>query len=161
MKKFASLTVLLIFFWVAISGKLSVVNLIIGLVFVGLIFLFIDRDLFNSHSRPIRQILIIIAVFSVLMVTRVIEASINHLYRVLFKKEDSPKVTKVKLSTKDNLIRTLVANLVTLTPGTMTIDLRGDYLYVLSVGDIGVDAIEKGVHSSEKWLGKGIRKNGG
>jgi multicomponent Na+:H+ antiporter subunit E len=41
-----------------------------------------------------------------------------------------PGIVKVKMTLKSDLARTLLANSITMTPGTITVDIIDDYLYI-------------------------------
>jgi multicomponent Na+:H+ antiporter subunit E len=41
-----------------------------------------------------------------------------------------PGIVKVKTKLNSNIAKTILANSITLTPGTLTVDIKGEYLYI-------------------------------
>ena len=61
----------------------------------------------------------------------VIKANFDVAYRVLHPEMPiNPGIVRVKTSLKTETGKTFLANSITLTPGTLTVDIVGDYLYV-------------------------------
>lgn len=59
------------------------------------------------------------------------KANIDVAYRVLHPKMPiNPGIVKIKTNLKNDVARTMLANSITLTPGTMTVDIIGDTLYI-------------------------------
>ena len=59
------------------------------------------------------------------------KANFDVAYRVLHPKMPiSPGIVKVKTGLKSEMARTFLANSITLTPGTMTVDIKDDHLYI-------------------------------
>jgi multicomponent Na+:H+ antiporter subunit E len=42
----------------------------------------------------------------------------------------NPGIVKIKTGLKTNIAKTFLANSITLTPGTMTVDIQDEYLYI-------------------------------
>lgn len=60
-----------------------------------------------------------------------LKANLDMAYRVIHPKLPiKPGILKIKTELKSTLARTLLANLITLTPGTLTVDIEGEYLYI-------------------------------
>jgi multicomponent Na+:H+ antiporter subunit E len=60
-----------------------------------------------------------------------IKANMDVAYRVLHPKLPiNPGIVKIKTNLKSELSQTVLANSITLTPGTMTVDIKGDEMYV-------------------------------
>ena len=56
-------------------------------------------------------------------------ASFDMLYRIITMKIN-PEIVMIKLKVKSDLGILLLANSITLTPGTITVDIEDDYIYV-------------------------------
>ncbi|MBU1238544.1 Na+/H+ antiporter subunit E, partial [Myxococcota bacterium] len=66
-----------------------------------------------------------------------------------------PGIVKVKTTLKSPMGRLLLANSITLTPGTLTVEIEGEYLFIhwIDVSSTDVDAAsEKIVKGFEKYL---------
>ncbi len=61
----------------------------------------------------------------------------QHIKRII-KKQSNPHFVEVQLPTNDALILTMMANFITLTPGTITVDIIGNTLLILDI-DIDTD----------------------
>ncbi|MCX7785022.1 MAG: Na+/H+ antiporter subunit E [candidate division WOR-3 bacterium] len=60
-----------------------------------------------------------------------LKANLDVAYRVIHpEKPLQPGIVKVKTMLKTDLARTLLANSITMTPGTMSVDIVGDTLYI-------------------------------
>ena len=60
-----------------------------------------------------------------------IRANLDVAYRVLHPALPiRPGIVKVKLGVRSPVARTFLANSITMTPGTLSVDIIGDYLYV-------------------------------
>lgn len=72
-----------------------------------------------------------------------IEANLDVAFRVLSPKRPiKPGIVKIRTSLKTDTAKTFLANSITLTPGTMTIDIDGEYLYVHWI-DVKTEDMEK------------------
>lgn len=59
------------------------------------------------------------------------KANLDVAYRVLHPKMPiKPGIVKVKTSLKSEVARTMLANSITMTPGTLSVDIDGQYLYI-------------------------------
>jgi multicomponent Na+:H+ antiporter subunit E len=72
-----------------------------------------------------------LAVYAVVFIAYVIKANFDVAYRVLnLYMPIRPGIVKVRTKLKTDMARTFLANSITLTPGTLSIDIVGDHLYV-------------------------------
>ncbi len=74
------------------------------------------------------------------MVFEIYIASFMHI--IGFKRDHNPALIKMKLDVDNPLIITLIANSITMTPGTITIDAEDNELTILTIRDNPED-IEK------------------
>jgi multicomponent Na+:H+ antiporter subunit E len=116
-----------------ITKELDLQSVIIGVVvalFVGLLFGDkIERELGPGHIfRRIFWMLVYIPMFF----WYVIVANLDVVYRVVHPDMPiKPGIVKVKTTLKNPAGRTMLANSITLTPGTLTVDIDDDdYLYI-------------------------------
>ncbi len=60
-----------------------------------------------------------------------LKANLDVAYRVLHPAMPiSPGIVKVKTNLKTDIARTCLANSITMTPGTLTVDIKDEYLYI-------------------------------
>lgn len=125
--------ILLTIIWVFLTGSLAVVNFIFGFVVSFLILWIISSK--DGNPKYVRFVPKIIS-FILFFLWEVIKANLQVAYEVITPKNNmKPGIVKVPLSAKTNIEITLLANLITLTPGTLSLDVSEDkkVLYVHSM----------------------------
>ncbi len=118
--------------WLFITWSLDVKHLLVGVV-VSLIVTFLTRDLFPDELvRLLNPVRLLLAIFYIpYLLYYILLANLDVAYRVLNPNLPiNPGIIKVKTSLKNEFARTILANSVTLTPGTLTVDVNGDNFYV-------------------------------
>ncbi|HUX94757.1 MAG TPA: Na+/H+ antiporter subunit E [Bacteroidales bacterium] len=118
--------------WILLTGKFDGQNLITGAA-VSLITTLIFSKYFRIDARklthPKRYFWLL--VYLLFFIWECIKANIDVAYRVLHPAMPvRPGIVKVKLTLKRALSRTILANSITMTPGTISVDIIGDSLYV-------------------------------
>ena len=118
--------------WWALTWTMDPVTLRVGLLVAAGIALFIS-DFFPSDMvllfspRRIFWLLVYIPYFFYY----VFKANLDVLYRVLHPDLPiNPGIVKVRTNLTTDLGKTFLANSITLTPGTLTVDIEGEYLYI-------------------------------
>ncbi len=117
--------------WLLFTFSLDPFSLLLGGIFSLTIALF-THDLFVEKDEKIHRGIprfefFLLYIFVVLW--EIYLASFNVVYRVITMKIN-PGIIKIRTRLKSNFARALLANSITLTPGTVTVDLQKDYLYV-------------------------------
>jgi multicomponent Na+:H+ antiporter subunit E len=143
--------------WCALNWNFGPENLVAGsivAVLVGLMFgkRFLDEPL--KIFNPLRWIYMFLYAFVFLF--EMAKANLQVAYLVLHPKMPiHPGIIRVKTGIQSELGRTFLANSITLTPGTFTIDIKEDILYIHCIVVPATDldaATEKIVHRFEKLL---------
>ncbi|ASJ05896.1 Na+/H+ antiporter subunit E [Thermococcus pacificus] len=157
----------LIAFWVVISGSLSLDNLLVGAAVTGIIAAFM-RDLLTEDIRKSGHIaekllyftFIYLPQYVVIMAFRLLESNLKVAKNVIFM-DINPGIVKIKTDLHSDTGITILANSITLTPGTLTLDvnkkLGETYLYVhwIDVETLNREkAGEKIKGDIEEWLKK-------
>lgn len=130
-KTFLMLLVFVI--WLILAG-LEIYSVIIGIICSMLIvLLFGDINIQNewSFKKPLRYLWFIY--FAIVFIYEVIKANLDVAYRILMPNMPiRPGIVKVKTSLKSDAGLTLLANSITLTPGTLSVDIdkENGYIYV-------------------------------
>ena len=123
---------LLMSFWLVLSLNLQPASLLIGALFSFLIALF-SYDFFIKPDEGIRgktiRTIWLLLVYVFVLLYEMFLASLDVVYRVITM-DINPEVVMIKTDIKSDLGIVLLANSITLTPGTITIDIEGDHLYV-------------------------------
>ncbi len=123
-------TAFILIVWLALWGEVSVVNVASGVlvvVIMALLFRPMPRR-HTLHPLALSQLLLIFA-------WRLVSSSASVVWTVLSPTPDRLRsgVVGVALSQRSPLVATIVADAISLTPGTLTLDVR----YVGDVGDVG------------------------
>lgn len=118
--------------WLSLTWTLYPPSIIVGVV-ISLIVAIVFGGYFSYHPIKILQphrllwLLIYIPVFT----WECLKANLDVAYRVIHpEKPLKPGIIKVKTKLKTDLARTFLANSITMTPGTMSVDIVDDTLYI-------------------------------
>jgi multicomponent Na+:H+ antiporter subunit E len=127
-----TLFIILFLIWMAFSFNLETANIISG-VFAALLttLIFSNRFLtsWQKFYNPLRYFWLII--YIVIFVWECIKANFDVAYRVLSPKMPiKPGIVKVHSSLKTDIARVILANSITMTPGTITVDIIDSDLYI-------------------------------
>jgi multicomponent Na+:H+ antiporter subunit E len=126
-------------FWTALSGKFDLFHLGMGVFSSGLVAWLSHDLLFEGHTRKLGATLIEIACFVrylVWLFGQIVLANfhIAGLALSLYpKKHLDPHIIKFRTSLKTNFARFVLANSITLTPGTVSVRIEDDVFYVHAI----------------------------
>lgn len=150
MKKFLSTFVICFLVWIVLAG-VSPPELLLGgaisIVLSLLIAKFTDIDI--TWKTPL-QIILFIVLYVPVFLYELIKSNIDVLFRVLNPKLPiNPGFVRVKTKLSGRIEKLLLANSITLTPGTISIDADDEYVYVHWINVTGREE-----EYSEKVAGK-------
>ena len=131
-KGFVWLLVVTFALWLALSSKLDWPELICG----GLVCLIIS--LFGAHiysklGLPPLSLkgLLFSLIYIIVLLWEIIKANLDVAYRIIHPKMPiKPGIVVIKTSLKSDIAKMILANSITLTPGTFTLDVIGDDLLI-------------------------------
>ena len=137
--------VLLFLFWILINGKVTLEIAIIGLILCAAVYLFACVFLRFSFKKDLIFVksLGLMIVYLVLLVIEVVKSNLNIITLIWSHKTPEPKIAHFKVQLKSNFLRVLFANAITLTPGTITIDLEENNYTVHALRYEYIDGIEE------------------
>ncbi|SHJ93751.1 multisubunit sodium/proton antiporter, MrpE subunit [Caminicella sporogenes DSM 14501] len=133
--RLVNIIVLLIFlsFWLMLSEKIDIESLLIGCVISFAVY-YLNRDfiIFFSEKKFLNiQRLVYLIQYLFLLLKEIIVANFQVAKIVLSRElKISPKVVKFKTKLKNDLTKTILANSITLTPGTLSIQVNDDEFIV-------------------------------
>ncbi|HIB36667.1 Na+/H+ antiporter subunit E [Mesonia sp.] len=122
--------ILLTFIWVAITGDFAFLNYVFGFILSFIILYVITKGRGDAKYFKIIPKLIAFVFF---FLWELLKANLQVAYDVVTPKfYMTPGIVRVPLEAETNLEITLLANLITLTPGTLSLDVSDDrkVLYV-------------------------------
>lgn len=156
LKSFILSMLVLFGLWVAIAGT-DRDELIAGFVTALLVSLLFARRLsvlgeISLHPRSLIRIPVYLAVF----LSELVKSAVDVARRVVNPSLPiNPGIVKVRTRLKSRLGRIVLANSITLTPGTMTVETKDEYFYIhwidITAADID-SATEKIVRTFERHL---------
>jgi multicomponent Na+:H+ antiporter subunit E len=130
--RYITLFILCFIFWILLTFKLTLPNIITGTVASIICTLFFGRFFIkNVHKllEPQRYFWFIIYLF--IFVWECIKANFDVAYRVLHPSMPiRPGIVKVKTTLKSDMAKMLLANSITMTPGTIAVDIIDNDLYI-------------------------------
>lgn len=134
----AMTVVLLALIWAAITGMFTGLNLLLGAAIGSVAVLLLRRDLAPpSGLRKLRRIMSLALLFFYELGVSAVRVAIVVLTPDL-KAAVRPGIVAFPLSVKSDAEISLLANLITLTPGTLSVDVSQDrsvlYVHVLALG---------------------------
>ncbi|MCZ4089924.1 Na+/H+ antiporter subunit E [Sinorhizobium psoraleae] len=137
--KFLAINLIFTIIWGAISSSFSPANLILGFLAGALSLALIRRELqpVTYPIRPLRVLLLMLLFFKELAVSATKVAILVMQPKMVLK----PGIFAYPLMLKSDFEITLLANLITLTPGTLSVDVSDDrktlYVHALDCADPG------------------------
>jgi multicomponent Na+:H+ antiporter subunit E len=143
-------------FWLALNGSVDSNVLIAGIVISIITVVFVaKRGIFDDLKLGFRALVALIALFFVFSV-ELVKSNIDVALRVISPTvKINPAIVEVNTRLKSRLGRLALANLITLTPGTLTIDIIDDKLYIHWIDASALDssgATKAIVEKFEKYL---------
>ncbi len=130
--RYITLFILSLILWLLLTFEFTVSNFIVGSVASLICALFFGRFFIKNVYKllqPQRYFWFIIYLF--IFIWECIKANLDVAYRVLHPAMPiKPGIVKVKTTLKSDLAKTLLANSITMTPGTISVDIIDDYLYI-------------------------------
>lgn len=125
-------TIYLFVGWLVFTGTFAPYSLLMGLCFSGLIAL-TTYSLFIHEYEADRRALLphvhLLAVYAVVIIYKMYIASFKVLFNVL-RGDINPRIVHFRTRLKSDLARFVLANSITLTPGTISVHLDDDHLIV-------------------------------
>lgn len=130
--RYVAFFILSLAFWLMITFKITIANLVVGsaaalictIIFAGYYFTGVVKFI-----QPHRWFWFL--VYLGLFIISCVKANFDVAYRVLHPRMPiRPGIVKVKTTLKSDFAKTLLANSITMTPGTLTVDIIDDYFYI-------------------------------
>jgi multicomponent Na+:H+ antiporter subunit E len=137
MKKLILLNLILTLVWVALTGSFEFVNFAFGFAVTFLILWVINKD---AADRKYFRVIPSIISFFFFFIYELIKANIQVAYDVITPTfYMKPGIVSVPLDAKTDVEITLLANVISLTPGTLSLDVSDDkkvlYVHAMYVHD--------------------------
>ncbi len=130
--RYVAVFILSLIFWLLITFRFTVPNLIVGSVAAALSSAIFARYYFHKVYKLLQpQRYFWFIVYLVIFIWACIKANLDVAYRVLHPAMPiKPGIVKAKTSLKSGFAKTMLANSITMTPGTITVDIINDDFYI-------------------------------
>ncbi len=160
------LNLVLAFIWCLLQQKLTVSEFVIGAV-LGYIIIYLHRSVLDDRKAERRTLsfkeyvvyLVRIVRYTLVFLYEVLKANIDVVKIVLSPKLNmTPGIIAYKMDVKTDAGISLLANSITLTPGTLSVDISEDrttlYIHALHIED--AEDLKKSIHDSLEKYSKEI-----
>ncbi|MDM8534063.1 Na+/H+ antiporter subunit E [Clostridiaceae bacterium HSG29] len=145
-------------FWFLLTGEFTVYNVVIGFSIILLIVYVSDVILGDNNQIPEKINIFNFMIFIFNVIVDIDMSSVRHIVRIV-KNNSKPYVFHLKLNTDNTFVASLIANAITLTPGTITLEVSDDLeLKILTMieKEEEIDKLKKNIiNRYEKVLMKG------
>lgn len=138
--------ILLFLFWLLLSGHFDPLLLGLGLASVVLtIFLIKRMDLVDDETYPL-HLYTRLSSFTVYIFREIFLANIDVMKRIMTTSDKaiSPRLVEIPLPQKTDLGRAIYANAITLTPGTVSVEIKEDKIIVHALTKEAADDLATG-----------------
>lgn len=130
--RYITLFILSLIFWMLLTFEFTIPNIIVGTISSIICALFFGKVFVTNIYKllqPRRYFWFIIYLF--VFIWECIKANLDVAYRVLHPAMPiRPGIVKVKTTLKSDMAKMLLANSITMTPGTISVDIIDDDLYI-------------------------------
>lgn len=147
MKHIASLTAVLALLWLGWSGHFEPLTLALGAgsLFV-VVALSVRMQLVDDEGAPLGLRWARLAGYVAWLAWEIVKANLDVARRILSPGTPpiSPRIIRVKASQESELAQVIYANSITLTPGTISIDVEGGEILVHALHEDAASGVEAG-----------------
>lgn len=153
-RRLFGLGIVLFLFWLLLKGRVDLRAGLTGLFSVGVTLLFYRRFLEYFNLEPVVTTgFVRILRFSFRVIQDIFVSAGSHMKRVI-KGSSPPALFTLRLNLESPMLVALIANAITLTPGSMTVEVRGSELTVLAFveGEAEIEAFRAQIHSRYESL---------
>jgi multicomponent Na+:H+ antiporter subunit E len=152
-KNFFYLFFLLLIIWVLLTNTFQLQEFSVGILISFILSIFLSKNYIKLGLPPfsIKRIIYFILYLFVLF-KEITKANFDVAYRVIHPKMPiKPGIVVIKTAIKQDIAKLILANSITLTPGTFTLDIKGDKLLIHWIFVRSEDIEESTKNISEKF----------
>ena len=131
-KNFLYLFIFLLAIWIILTNTFQYEELLTGILISFVLTLILSKNYQKLGLPPIGlKRLVYFIIYVLVLLKEIIKANFDVAYRVLHPKMPiKPGVVIIKTGLKQDIAKMILANSITLTPGTFTLDIKGDELLI-------------------------------
>jgi len=131
-RNFFYLFFILLIIWLALTSSFHWQEFSVGILLSLILSLILSKNYLKLGLPPIslKRIAFSIA-FTIVLFIEIVKANLDVAYRVIHPKMPiKPGIVVIKTTLKQDIAKMILANSITLTPGTFTLDILGDTLLI-------------------------------
>lgn len=139
---------LFFFVWIVFNGKITAEIVWLGLVVAAVVFWFICKfmDYSIQKEKLLYKKLVSFSAYICLLIKEIISANMTVFHMILTEREEmEPVIVTFRTGLKTEMARVILANSITLTPGTITVSIEEDELVVHCLDKSLAEGIEDSV----------------
>ena len=131
-RDFVYLFLILLLIWLALTSSFQLQELGVGLFLSLVLALLLSKRYSQLGLPPISIKRIVFAIiYTIVLMKEIVLANLDVAYRVIHPKMPiKPGIVVIKTTLKQDIAKMILANSITLTPGTFTLDILGDKLLI-------------------------------
>jgi multicomponent Na+:H+ antiporter subunit E len=132
LKNFLYLFIFLLAIWIILTNTTETAEILTGLLISLTLALILSKNYQTLGLPPISiKRIVYLIIYIIVLLKEIVKANFDVAYRVLHPKMPiKPGIVIIKTELKQDIAKTLLANSITLTPGTFTLDIKGDELLI-------------------------------
>ena len=156
-KSFSYLFSILLLIWLALTSSLQWQELFTGILSSLILAALLHKSYLDLGFPPLNpKRIVFFVVYLIVLLKEIILANIDVAYRVIHPKMPiKPGIVIIKTELQQDIAKMILANSITLTPGTFTLDISDDTLLIHWI-DVHTEEIDEGTkiigHKFEKYL---------
>ena len=124
----------LLAFWLVLSGHYDLFHIASGVFSAGLVTA-LSADLLSLGGRETGLSLWRFFAYLPWLLYQIVLANLHVVYLIAWPREIRPQIVRFRTTLRSELARTTLGNSITLTPGTVTMDIEGDEFVVHALSD--------------------------
>ncbi len=118
-------------FWTILAERVTISSTVFGLLIAILIYAYVNKSYKGVKAIKSIKLIPVWLLFLLQLIGEIVIANLQVAKIVLSKDMDiAPEVVTYKTKLDSEILRTILANAITLTPGTMTVDIEGSLLKI-------------------------------
>jgi len=130
-KSFIKWVTILTITWTILNGKISWFVILSGIISSVLVLRYTDKFLLGTSYHKVHQFKIINMIKYFFFMIKSIYISGFQMIGMIITHKINPSIVEIETDLEEDFQRTMLANSITLTPGTITVELTGNKLKVL------------------------------
>jgi multicomponent Na+:H+ antiporter subunit E len=144
--RFAATFILMSLFWILISGLFDTLHLVLGLISCLIVSALMHKVMFESFEpKKYFTLLYNTICYIPWLLSEIITANLDLVYRTLHPSLPiKPQIITIRPGIKSDYAKTLLANSITLTPGTVTISSEGSEFTIHAIADKPATSLKAG-----------------